>query len=176
MNKVVLLDRDGVINQDSLHYIKTVDEFIFLPGSIEAIVALTKAGYRLGIATNQSGVSRGYYDEKELAAIHNKLLASVREAGGEIEAIEYCIHLPEQGCFCRKPNPGMLSALAQRLECNLLETPFIGDRVSDIQAAEALGAKPFLVFSPMTDRVALQAYPHVPVFHSLAQCVEHLLA
>ncbi|HHF7348052.1 TPA: D-glycero-beta-D-manno-heptose 1,7-bisphosphate 7-phosphatase [Legionella feeleii] len=176
LSKVVLLDRDGVINQDSLHYIKSVDEFIFLPGSVEAIAALTKAGYRIGVATNQSGVSRGYYNEEALAAIHEKLLQHVRAAGGEIEAIEYCIHMPDQGCFCRKPNPGMLYALARKLECTLINTPFIGDRVSDIQAAEAVGAKPLLVFSPMTDRIALQAYSHVPVFNSLAQCVEQLLA
>lgn len=176
MSKVVLLDRDGVINQDSLHYIKSVDEFIFLPGSIEAIVQLTVAGYRIGIATNQSGVSRGYYNETELAAIHEKMLSQVRAAGGEIEAIEYCIHMPDEGCFCRKPKPGMLHALAQRLDCLLTNVVFIGDRVSDVQAAEAAGAKPMIVLSPMTDRVGLQSYFHVPIFNSLATCVAYLLA
>lgn len=175
MNKIVILDRDGVINQDSFNYIKSVDEFIFLPGSVDAIVALTEAGYRIGIATNQSGVSRGYYDEQTLAAIHEKLLSEVRKAGGEIEAIEYCIHLPEQNCFCRKPKPGLLVALGHKLNSNLEKVPFIGDRVSDIQAAEALGAQPILIYSPMTDRELLQAYPHVPAFHSLEECVEQYL-
>lgn len=176
MNKVVLLDRDGVINQDSLHYIKSADEFIPIPGSIEAIARLTTAGYRIGVATNQSGVSRGYYDEEELAAIHAKMLSLVKAQGGQIEAIEYCIHMPDEGCFCRKPQPGMLLALAKRLNCSLIDVPFIGDRVSDIQAAEAAGAKPIMVLSPMTDRVGLQAYLHVPVFNSLAQCVDQLLS
>jgi D-glycero-D-manno-heptose 1,7-bisphosphate phosphatase len=99
----------------------------------------------------------------------------VRGAGGEIDAIEYCIHMPDAGCFCRKPQPGMLYALAKRLNCSLLDVPFIGDRVSDLQAAETAGAKPMMVVSPMTDRVNLQAYLHVPIFNSLAQCVEHLL-
>lgn len=176
MNKVVFLDRDGVINQDSIHYIKSAEEFIPIPGSIEAIARLTAAGYRIGVATNQSGVSRGYYNEVELGAIHEKMLDLIRAQGGEIEAIEYCIHMPEENCSCRKPNTGMLLALAERLDCSLSEVFFIGDRVSDIQAAEAAGAKPMTVLSPMTDRVGLQAYLHVPVFNSLAQCVEHLLA
>jgi len=176
MNKIVLLDRDGVINQDSLHYIKSTQEFIPIPGSAEAIARLTKAGYRIGVATNQSGVSRGYYDEVELAAIHQKMLHLVREVGGEIEAIEYCIHMPDEGCCCRKPQPGMLLALAERLNSSLKDVPFIGDRVSDIQAAKAAGATPMMILSPMTDRVGLQAYPQVPVFNSLALCVDYLLA
>lgn len=175
MNKIIILDRDGVINQDSFNYIKSVDEFIFLPGSVDAIVALSKAGYRIGVATNQSGVSRGYYDEQTLAAIHEKLLSVVRKAGGEIEAIKYCIHLPEQNCFCRKPNPGLLYALAHKFNSTLEKVPFIGDRISDIKAAESIGAQPILIFSPMTEHKLLEAYPHVPVFHSLAECVERYL-
>ncbi|CDZ77494.1 D,D-heptose 1,7-bisphosphate phosphatase [Legionella massiliensis] len=176
MNKIVLLDRDGVINQDSLHYIKSVDEFIPLEGSIAAIARLTQAGYRIGLATNQSGVARGYYSEEELGAIHAKLLHLVRAVGGDIEAIEYCKHMPDAGCSCRKPQPGMLLALAERMNCALSDVPFVGDRVSDIQAAEAAGATPIMVLSPMTDRVSLQDYLHVPVFNSLAQFVDCLLA
>lgn len=175
-NRVVILDRDGVINQDSLHYIKSAEEFIPVAGSIEAIAQLTQAGYRVGIATNQSGVSRGFYNEKELAAIHAKMISLVQGAGGDIAAIEYCVHLPNAGCLCRKPQPGMLFSLAKRLNCSLEEVHFIGDRVSDIQAAEAAGAIPMLVLSPMTDRASLHAYAHVPVFPSLAHCVQHLLA
>ena len=176
MNKVILLDRDGVINQDSLHYIKSVDEFIPIPGSIDAIARLAKAGYRIGVATNQSGVARGYYSEEELGAIHAKMLDLVHQAGGEIIAIEYCKHMPDAGCFCRKPQPGMLLALAERLGCPLINVPFVGDRVSDIQAAETAGAAPIMVLSPMTDWASLQDYFHVPVFNSLSHYVDHLLA
>ncbi|WP_028387960.1 D-glycero-beta-D-manno-heptose 1,7-bisphosphate 7-phosphatase [Legionella fairfieldensis] len=175
MNKFILLDRDGVINQDSFHYIKSAEEFIPLPGSIEAIARLTAAGYQIGVATNQSGISRGLYDEKILDSIHAKMLDLVHAAGGEIAAIEYCIHLPEGKCNCRKPAPGMLYALAERLNCSLTGVPFVGDRVSDIQAAETVGATPIMIPSPMTDKANLQAYSHVPVFTSLFHYVDYLL-
>jgi D-glycero-D-manno-heptose 1,7-bisphosphate phosphatase len=176
MDKLILLDRDGVINQDSLHYIKSVDEFIPISGSIEAIARLTEAGYLIGVATNQSGIARGYYSEEELEAIHSKMRTLVHAAGGEIALVEYCKHMPDAGCICRKPQPGMLLALAERLGCSLADVPFVGDRVSDIQAAEAAGAKPIMVLSPMTDRVSLQDHLHVPVFNSLSQYVDQLLA
>lgn len=176
MTRLILLDRDGVINHDSLYYIKNVDEFIFIPGSIEAIVRLKAAGYTIGLATNQSGVSRGLYTENELALIHNKLNQAVLAAGGSIDAIEYCIHLPQELCACRKPQPGMLFALAKRFNCSLEAVPFIGDRVSDIQAAFAAGANPVMILSAMTDREGLKEYPQVPVFSSLAEYVNHLLA
>lgn len=175
MTKIVLLDRDGIINQDSFHYIRSIDEFIFLPKSVDAIVRLTHAGYRIGVATNQSGVARGYYTEQTLTAIHEKMLSGVRKAGGDIAAIEYCMHLPEEGCSCRKPNPGMLFSLAKRLNCTLSNVPFIGDKISDIQAAERAGAKPIIVLSEMTDTLQLQSYSHVPIFNSLYECVESLL-
>ena len=176
MNKVVLLDRDGVINKDSLHYIKSCDEFVPVDGSIDAIARLTKAGFLVGIATNQSGVSRGLYTEDELQAIHAKLINLVHLAGGEINAIEYCIHMPDAGCACRKPAAGMLLSLAKTLGCSSLQDiPFVGDRVSDIQAALLAGATPFMVLSPMTDRVALLPYSYVPVFHSLSDWVDFWL-
>lgn len=176
MNKLIILDRDGVINQDSLHYIKSVDEFLLLPGSVEAIAKLTAAGYQIAVATNQSGVSRGYYDESELAAIHHKLYNCMLAAGGEIAKIEYCTHMPDAGCFCRKPQTGMLLTIANHFNRTLNGVPFVGDRVSDIQAAYAAGAQPIIVLSPMTDRVGLAAYPEVPVFNSLAQYVDSLLS
>lgn len=175
MNQFIFLDRDGVINQDSLHYIKSVQEFVPIPGSIDAIARLSAAGYKIGIATNQSGVSRGHYTEVELKAIHNKLLHLVESAGGEIAAIEYCIHLPDAGCPCRKPQPGMLYALADRLNCSLSEVSFVGDRISDIRAAEAAGAKPVMIISTMTELVHLSTYPHVPQYNSLASYVDFLL-
>lgn len=175
MERVVLLDRDGVINQDSLHYIKSVDEFLPIPGSIEAIARLSRARYRIGIATNQSGIDRGFYTERELGAIHEQLMNLVSTAGGTIHAIEYCRHLPESGCFCRKPQPGMLIKLAERLGCSLTNVPYVGDRVSDIHAAEAVGALPIIVLSPMTDRSLLLREAHVHVYHSLAEWVNDWL-
>lgn len=175
VKKTILLDRDGIINQDSYSYIKSVNEFILLPGSLEALVRLTHAGYQIGIATNQSGISRGYYSEQTLADIHDALLTAVHKVGGEIHAIEYCKHLPDAGCACRKPRAGMLTTLAQRLGCSLKDVPFVGDKISDIQAALTAGATPMVVISPMTDTQALQHYPHVPVFESLNHCVDYLV-
>jgi D-glycero-D-manno-heptose 1,7-bisphosphate phosphatase len=174
MNKVILLDRDGVINQDSLCYIKSAEEFVLIPGSIKAIARLTSSGYKIGIATNQSGISRGLYTHSELQNIHNKMIHCINKEGGEIAAIEFCPHHPEEKCSCRKPQPGMLINLAKKLNCSLEEVSFVGDRVSDIQAALAVGAKPQIVLSPMTDREALLAYPQVPVFSSLSHYVDSL--
>jgi D-glycero-D-manno-heptose 1,7-bisphosphate phosphatase len=173
--KLIILDRDGVINQDSLLYIKSTDEFILIPGSCEAIARLSAAGYRVAVATNQSGIARGYYNEEELAAIHEKMKAAVAAEGGCIDFVIHCPHMPDVGCSCRKPQPGMLFAVANHFGCSLDQVPFIGDRVSDIQAAEAAGAVPMMVLSSMTDRVGLAAYPDVPIFISLAQCVNALL-
>lgn len=176
MTKLIILDRDGVINQDSLHYIKSPDEFILLAGSAEAIARLNHAGFTVAVATNQSGISRGLYDEEELARIHAKMKASVARVGGYIDHVVYCPHMPFLGCSCRKPRPGMLLSIANHYQCSLDQVPFVGDRVSDIEAAQAAGATPMLVLSSMTDRVGLAAYPLVPVFSSLAHCVDELLA
>ncbi|MGQ3891370.1 D-glycero-beta-D-manno-heptose 1,7-bisphosphate 7-phosphatase [Legionella sp. CNM-4043-24] len=175
MKKLVLLDRDGVINQDSQHYIRSVDDFQPIPGSMEAIARLTAAGYLIGVATNQSGVGRGYYTEEQLHAIHEKMQNLVRAAGGRIDAVEYCPHLPDWRCECRKPAPGMLLRLAERLGCALDDVPFVGDRVSDILAARSAGAKPYMILSPMTEQPALLAYPDVPVFRSLSAWVDSFL-
>ena len=130
----------------------------------------------MAVATNQSGIARGLYDEAQLTAIHEKMIASVRAAGGCIDFITYCPHMPEAKCACRKPQPGMLFAIAKHFGCSLDKVPFIGDRVSDIQAADAAGATPLMVLSSMTDRAGFAAYPHVPVFTSLSDCVDDLLA
>ncbi|STX29598.1 D,D-heptose 1,7-bisphosphate phosphatase [Legionella beliardensis] len=175
--KIVLLDRDGVINHDSPHYIKSIDEFIPIPENIAAVARLTAAGYRIGIATNQSGIARGLYSEEDLIKIHRKMIEVIEAAGGRIDAIEYCSHLPNTDCLCRKPKPGMLLALAKKLGCSSLQgIPFVGDRVSDIQAAEAAGASPVIVLSAMTDGRELLNYLYVPTFNSLAQWVDSLMA
>ena len=173
---MIILDRDGVINYDSLQYIKSPDEYIFIPGSAAAIARLTAAGYRVAVATNQSGIARGLYDEGQLASIHDKMNAQVNAVGGLIDRVEYCPHMPDFGCLCRKPNPGLLHVIADAYGESLRNVPFVGDRVSDIQAAEAAGALPIMVLSSMTDHVGLAAYPHVPVFNSLADYVNDLLA
>lgn len=175
MTKLIILDRDGIINQDSLEYIKSPEEFIFFPKSANAIARLNAAGFHVAVATNQSGVARGLYSEAQLTAIHDKMLAGVRAAGGCIDIVEYCPHMPDSGCACRKPKPGMLYAIAKHVGCSLLNVPFVGDRVTDIKAAEAAGAIPIMVLSSMTNREALAAYPNVPVFASLADYVDSLL-
>ncbi|WP_419419116.1 D-glycero-beta-D-manno-heptose 1,7-bisphosphate 7-phosphatase [Legionella sp. D16C41] len=175
--KIVLLDRDGIINYDSLHYIKSADEFIPILENIAAVARLTMAGFRIGIATNQSGIARGLYTEEDLASIHAKMRNVIESAGGRIDAIEYCPHLPDAGCLCRKPMPGMLYALAEKLGCSdLTDIPFVGDRVSDIQAAQAVGAKPVIILSSMTDRVGLLNYLDVPIFNTLTEWVDSLMA
>lgn len=176
MDKVILLDRDGVINQDSNAYIKSVDEFIFLPGSVDALVRLTQAGYRIGVATNQSGIARGYYDVAMLEKIHAHLLYHVRQAGGDIVAIEYCPHHPDMHCACRKPMPGMLHALAQRLHCSLKEVAFVGDKLTDLQVALAVQAEPIVVATNAPEIIKITAlYPEIPMYESLAQYVDLLL-
>ncbi len=174
--KLIILDRDGVINQDSLDYIKSPDEFIMLPGSAESIARLKAAGYKVAVATNQSGISRGLYNETQLAAIHQKMLDCVHAVGGSIDSIEYCPHLPELHCSCRKPKPGLLNAIARKFNCSLINIPFVGDRISDIEAAKAVGAQPVIILSPMTNQAGLDAHPDVPVFCSLLEYVDLFLA
>ncbi len=176
MKNLIILDRDGIINKDSMHYIKSPEEFILLPSSAHAIARLTSAGFCVAVATNQSGIARGLYDESQLNAIHKKMLDSVEALGGRIDAIEYCPHMPDSGCMCRKPSPGLLINIAKRLRCSLSNVPFVGDRISDIQAAQAAGALPIMVLSSMTDQTLLINYPDVPVFNSLADYVEDLLS
>ena len=142
---LVLLDRDGVINEDSGEFIKSVPEWRPIAGSLEAIAALTQAGFRVAVVTNQSGVGRGLYDEETLAAIHRHMHGAVRAAGGELAGIYYCPHRPDEGCACRKPQPGLFRALERELNCSVRGAPYVGDRLSDIEAADAVGAVPVLV-------------------------------
>lgn len=177
MHKIILLDRDGVINQDSADYIKSIAEYVFLPGSIDAIARLTQAGYRIGIATNQSGIARGYYDVAMLEKIHAYMLTHIRHAGGDIAAIEYCPHHPDSHCACRKPMPGMLYALAQRLDCSLTDVPFVGDKLTDLQVAMMVQAQPiFLTTNPSETVKVVAQYPELRMYESLAQYVDALLA
>ncbi len=142
---VLVLDRDGVINEDSDDYVRQLSEWRPIPGSIEAIARLSKAGYRIAIASNQSGLSRGYFGLDELEEIHQHLCQLVEEQGGRIEGIFYCPHLPDAGCNCRKPATGLLQAIEQELNLPLAGCYFIGDSLKDLQAARAYDMQPVLV-------------------------------
>ena len=145
--KVVVLDRDGVINVDSDAFIKSPDEWVALPGSLEAIARLNQAGYRVAIATNQSGIGRGLFDMNALNAMHLKMHRMVAAVGGRIDAVFFCPHTAEDHCECRKPKPGMLKMIADRFEADPDETPVVGDSLRDLQAGAVLGFAPHLVLT-----------------------------
>ena len=143
--KTIVLDRDGVINQESSKYIRNVDEWIPIDGSIEAIAKLYQEGYSVVIASNQSGLARGYFDESALAEMHNKLNLLVENAGGLISGIFYCPHSPGAGCSCRKPKTGLLEQAEAELGVSLIDSYFVGDSLKDLQAASAFNMTPILV-------------------------------
>ncbi len=145
--KLVILDRDGVINHDSAAYIKSPEEWKPIPGSLEAIALLSQAGYRVLVATNQSGVGRGLFEMATLNAIHDKMHRALGLAGGRIDGIFYCPHAQDADCNCRKPKPGLLEEIARRFGVDLNGVPFIGDSLRDLQAAVAVGAQPILVLT-----------------------------
>jgi D-glycero-D-manno-heptose 1,7-bisphosphate phosphatase len=145
--KLVVLDRDGVINLDSEHYVKSPEEWKPLAGSLEAIARFTQAGFRVVVATNQSGVGRGLFDMAALNAVHNKMHKAVNQLGGRIDAVFFCPHAEDAGCACRKPQPGMLLEIAERFNVALAGVPAIGDALRDLQAASAAGARPILVLT-----------------------------
>jgi len=145
--KLVILDRDGVINFDSDDFIKHPDEWRPIPGSLEAIAQLTQAGWRVVVATNQSGIGRGLLDMAALNAINAKMHKAVNQAGGRIEAVFYCPDTAESQSSCRKPNPGMFQAIGERFNVALERVPAVGDSLRDLQAAAAVKAQPILVLS-----------------------------
>ena len=142
---LLILDRDGVINRDSAEFVKNVDEFEPLPGSIDAIATLHQAGYTVAVASNQSGLARGLFDRRALRAMHRKLRRLVAAAGGRIDRIEVCPHGPDEGCRCRKPAPGLLLRLARHYGVDPGGTPAVGDSLRDLEAAQSAGATPILV-------------------------------
>lgn len=144
---LVVLDRDGVINKDSDEYIKSPQEWEPLDGSLDAIVALNDAGFKVVVATNQSGIARGYFDLPTLRAIHDKMLQSTANRGGIIDRIYFCPHAPEDNCECRKPKIGMLTQIAKDYQVNLQNVVLIGDKYSDIQAGLNAGCKCILVLT-----------------------------
>lgn len=145
--KLVVLDRDGTINHDSDQYIKSPAEWKPIKGSLEGIARLTQAGYRVVVATNQSGIARGLFDMTTLNAIHDAMHRAVQQAGGRIDAIFFCPHASDAQCDCRKPEPGMLLEIGRRMNTPLAGVPMVGDALRDLQAAVAAGARPVLVLT-----------------------------
>jgi D-glycero-D-manno-heptose 1,7-bisphosphate phosphatase len=145
--KLVILDRDGVINEDSDEYIKSPDEWIPIPGSLEAIARLTHSGWRVVVASNQSGIARGLFDMSTLNAINAKMHKAVSQAGGRIDAVFYCPEHPDSASPFRKPEPGMFLAIGERFNVSLVDVPVVGDSESDLRAAIAAGAQPILVLT-----------------------------
>jgi D-glycero-D-manno-heptose 1,7-bisphosphate phosphatase len=172
--KLVILDRDGTINQDSDEFIKSPEEWIPLPGALEAIAKLNHAGWQVVIASNQSGLGRGLFDVASLNAMHarmNKMLAGV---GGRIEAVFYCPHTPEEDCSCRKPKPGLFTQIGERFGVELAGVPVVGDSVRDLQGGVAAGCEPHLVLTGKA--AALRGQPLPPEFPSDTRVHDDLMA
>lgn len=178
--KLVILDRDGVINFDSPDYIKSPGEWKPVPGSLEAIARLNREDYRVVVATNQSGVARGLYDLDTMNRIHGRMMERVRQKGGAIDAIFFCPHGPDDGCACRKPLPGMFHGIADRLKTSLGGVPAVGDSMRDLDAAASVGALPILVLSGKNEHAlgagdSIPDRPATPVFTDLAEFTDALL-
>lgn len=178
--RLVILDRDGVINEDSDEYIKSVDEFVPIPGSVAAIARLTLAGYRVAVATNQSGVGRGLFDLPTLNAMHDKLRDLVAQQGGHVDEIVFCPHDPAAACDCRKPKPGLLKQIAEKFKTELVGVPVIGDSLRDLQSAIAVNAQPILVRTGKGERTLaqlalVQELGDVPVYQDLSAAVDAII-
>jgi D-glycero-D-manno-heptose 1,7-bisphosphate phosphatase len=175
--RLVILDRDGVINEDSDAYIKSPEEWVPIPGSLEAIARLNRADYRVVVATNQSGVARGLFTMDTLNRIHEKMHRALAELGGNVDAIFFCPHAPDDHCDCRKPKPGLFQEIGQRLGVSLDNVPAIGDSLRDLQAALAVGALPLLVLTGKgaITQATLAGVLDVPVFENLAAAVDALV-
>lgn len=177
--RLVILDRDGVINHESDEFIKAPHEWQPIGGSIEAIAQLSQADFTVAIATNQSGIGRGLLSLEALQAIHEKLRSAVSDAGGKIGRIVFCPHLPESGCDWRKPAPGMLLELARHYDVDIQGVPFIGDSVRDLQSAIAAGARPILVLTGNGTKSSQQLLEEplaVEVFDDLGAAAGALIA
>ena len=179
--KLVILDRDGTINRASDQFVKSPEEWQPLPGALEAIGRLNHAGYHVVLATNQSGLGRGLFDVAALNSVHEAMGRALAAHGGRLDAVFYCPHTPDEGCHCRKPEPGLLLQIAQRYGVSLAGVPYIGDSLRDMQAAVAAGCTPHLVCTGRHPDLAGQhqapaGFPAGTCVHAdLSACVDHLL-
>jgi D-glycero-D-manno-heptose 1,7-bisphosphate phosphatase len=176
--KLVILDRDGVINEDRDDFVKSPAEWVPIPDSLEAIANLTQAGWHVVVATNQSGISRGFFDMQALNAMHEKMHRLVNQAGGRIDAVVFCPHGKNDGCSCRKPEPGMVKEIAGRFNSRLADLPMIGDSLRDLQAIAAVGGQPILVRTGKGLRTLKEGNlpDNTRVFDNLYDAAEHLIA
>ncbi len=178
--KLVILDRDGTINQDSDDYIKSPEEWIPLPGALEAIARLNHAGWHVVVASNQSGLGRGLFDMATLNAMHAKMNKLLSGVGGRIDAVFFCPHGPEDQCHCRKPLPGLFEQIGERLGVDLHGTHVVGDSLRDLQAGVQVGCEPHLVYTgkgaAFRDQPLPDAFPsHTRTHADLAGFVDWLL-
>src|SRR5690554_830783 len=178
MKKILILDRDGVINQDSDAFVKSAAEWIPLPGSIEAIAKLYKAGWILAVATNQSGLARGKFSPLDLDNQHTKMLNLIHQAGGDLHHIAWCPHGPDDGCDCRKPKAGLLDQISQALDLDLTGGFMVGDALRDLQAGQAKGCQAVLVRTGkgMKTLATGEGVEGVMIVDNLAELADYLLA
>jgi D-glycero-D-manno-heptose 1,7-bisphosphate phosphatase len=176
--RLIVLDRDGVINHDSDQFIKSPDEWRPVPGSLEAIARLNHAGYRVVVATNQSGIGRGLFDMAMLNSIHEKMYKALAHAGARVDAIFFCPHTADATCECRKPRAGMLIEIGKRFNTELTGVPCVGDSLRDLQAAEVVGAQPMLVLTGKGEKTLRDGnFPkNTVIFPDLTFAVSALLA
>ncbi len=175
--KMIILDRDGVINQDSPAFIKSPAEWVPVPGSLEAIARLNQAGYRVVVASNQSGIARELFDMTILNAIHQKMHGAAQQVGADIDAIFFCPHAAIDNCDCRKPKAGMFDEIAKRFKISLKGVPTVGDSLRDLQAGFISGCAPYLVLTGKgaKTRETGGLPPGTQVFPDLAAMVDALL-
>jgi len=178
--KLVILDRDGVINQDSDNFIKTVEEWIPLPGSLEAISLLNKQGFKIAIATNQSGIARGFYSEDTLHQMHEKMTNLLKPFNGWVDAIFYCPHGPNDNCFCRKPKPGLYHQISKHFNAPLNGVNVVGDSYRDLEAALSVNANPILVRTGKglkTEEIDATKIKNnnIPIFNDLKSTIDYIL-
>jgi len=177
-SKLIILDRDGVINHDSEAFIKSPEEWRPIPGSLDAIARLNHAGFRVVVATNQSGVGRGLFDMATLNAIHEKMHRALAQVGARIDSIFYCPHTADANCACRKPQAGLLREIGDRYGVELVGVPCIGDSLRDLQAAESVEAQPILVLTGKGEKTLRRGdFPaQTVIYPDLAFAVSALLA
>ena len=179
MNKLIILDRDGVINLDSDAFVKNAEEWIPINNSIKAIARLYKSGYQIAVATNQSGLGREYFSQQDLDDMHAKMVRLVEAEGGQFATIKYCPHKPDAGCDCRKPLPGLIDQIKQELQLDNLDGAYmIGDSLRDLQAGEARGCKAVLVRTGKGEKTlaANEGLDNALVFSELSEFTDWLLA